>query len=392
MGRIVNPEEAVLVPLVPVHGELSAEEMLRMIINQDGFIIRRSLGKLSELDSGMIAQSSGAFAQAISRVTGHMTRFTGGQNLYRVELPGGLTANNLIPAVGGGYRGMVRSAESAKVAAHVRLMPAIAGGGAAFAAGPLIATIALAVAGDMLTQDQTNKKLKAIENIVASLQQIKHAEERSIVVTAKREAEKVAGYLLDKAHLPVISNAPHAFGELAQLANLRIETLEHWQNVVQDYSSKDKTVNAAKLLEALVSKSDNPLQEFERQVVQTYEVLAIRARTVVLEKIAAEINNPNQSLPHVKKLLENEFSEIANMQSGLVGLLADLNTLQINDGSLRVNPFGKQTAGARVTFGRLAKALYTQPDVLPMFTRSGQLVLDMAETPSGLSILKPHAT
>ena len=73
MGRIVNPEEAVLVPLVPVHGELSAEEMLRMIINQDGFIIRRSLGKLSELDSGMIAQSSGAFAQAISRVTGHMT-------------------------------------------------------------------------------------------------------------------------------------------------------------------------------------------------------------------------------------------------------------------------------------------------------------------------------
>ena len=393
----MNSEEVVVVPLVPVRGELSTDEMLRMIINQDGFMLRRSSARnQSGSDSGLVAQSSGAFAQAMSRVAGHMShmpQFFAGKNLYRIELPSGMVASNLVPAVGGGFRGMVRGgANSGKIAGHVRLVPATAGAGAALAAGPLIATVALAVAGDMLTQYQTNKKLSAIENIVASLQEIKHAEERSVVVTAGQEAEKVAAYLLDKANLPAFSNAPHAFGELAQLTNRRIESLERWQDVVSDYMSNDKAVGAGELLEALVGGNETSLQEFERQVVQTYEVLALRARVVILEKIASEIHNPNQSLPYVQTLLENELGKIASRQTELVKVVTDLNTLQIKDGFLRVGSFGTQTAGASASFGRLAKALHAQPDALPLLTHSGQLVLDMAETPDGLSILKPDTT
>jgi hypothetical protein len=388
-GGIVESEEAVVVPLVPLDVEPSTETMLRMILNREALVISRVAAPANSAPSGMVAQTTGAFAKAISQAVGRAGRVASTEGLYRVVLPTGAIARDLVPAVGGGFRGIVRAAGSTKFAGSARLIPAAGvGAGAALAAGPLIATVGLAVAGEMLAQHQMNKKLDAIKGAVIGLSVRMDEQERSVLTTASQQARKVAGYLLDQAQIPSISSAAHAFGDLDTLTNTYIDRLDRWLGIAEKYEDSDR-VYAPDLMRALVGKRENQAQEFEKMVAQTYEALALRARVVVLEKIAAEFSNGDRSLPHVEHVLREELSVLANRQSDLVGLLDNLNVLQIDASKVPVAFAGKGTLGARTSFGRLARALHAAPDSLPLLTASDQTVLELAPTADGLSVITP---
>ncbi|WP_426225064.1 hypothetical protein [Pseudarthrobacter sp. DSP2-3-2b1] len=382
-------EDTVVVPLFPLETEPSTEMMLRMLLNREALLISRVAKPSHSTPTGMVAQTSGAFAKAISQAFKQAGPTASTEGLYRVILPTGSVARDLVPAVGGGFRGIARAAGSTKIAGHVRLVPAAAGTGAAVAAGPLIATVGLAVAGEMLAQHQMNKKLDAIKNAVTGIQVRMDAQERSVLTTAEQQARKVAGYLLDRAHIPSISSAAHAFGELDTLTNTYINRLDRWLEIADKYQGSDR-VYAPDLMKALVDKRDNQAQEFEQMVTQTYQALALRARVVVLEKIAAEFSNGDRSLPHVENVLREELSVLADRQSQLVGLLDDLNVLQIDSSKVPIAFAGKGTIGARTTFGRLARALHTTPDSLPLLTASDQTVLELDPTAKGLAVIAPN--
>ncbi len=381
-------EEAVVVPLVPVSSDLSTEAMLRMLMNRDALLITPAPAATTNVPSGLVAQSTGAFAKAISQAAGQLGRSAPPDGLYRVIMPTGSVTRDLIPAVGGGFRGIVRAAGSTKIGGQVRLVPAVAGVGATVAAGPLIATVGLAVAGEMLAQHQTHKKLDGIKNALLGIQAQSDDRERSVLFTATQQTRKVAGYLLDQAHIPSISSAAHAFGDLDTLTNTYIDRLDRWLNVAEKYAGADR-VYAPELLTALVNKRDNPTQNFEQMVARTYEALALRARVVVLEKIAAEFSNPDRSLPHVESVLRGELAKISERQAQLVGLVDDLSVLQIDSSRVPVRFAGKGTLGARTSFSRLARALHAAPDGLPLLTDSDQSVLDLAPVSEGLSVVTP---
>jgi hypothetical protein len=368
--------------------EPSTEAMLRMLLNREALLIYRTPVPAKSAPSGLVAQSTGAFAKAISQAAGQLGRSASNEGLYRLVLPTGSVARDLVPAVGGGFRGIVRAAGSTQIAGHARLVPAVAGVGATVAAGPLIATVGLAVVGEMLAQHQTHKKLDAIKDALVVIQARTDDQERSVLSTAAQQSRKVAGYLLDQAHIPSISSAAHAFGDLDTLTNTYIDRLDRWLDVAEKYAGADR-VYAPELLTALMSKRDNPTRDFERMVAQTYEALALRARVVVLEKIAAEFSNPDRSLPHVESVLRDELSGIAERQSQLVGLLDDLNVMQIDSSKVPVAFAGKGTLSARTSFSRLARALHTAPDGLPVLTDSDQTVLELAPAAGGLSVVTP---
>ncbi|MBT2519056.1 hypothetical protein J7E29_16565 [Streptomyces sp. ISL-90] len=384
-------DDAVVVPLVPFEAEPSTETMLRMLLNREALVITRVEPSTRSVPSGMVAQTSGAFAKVVSQAVGQVGRVASNEGLYRVVLPTGAVARDLVPAVGGGVRGIVRAAGSTKIAGHARLIPAAAGAGATLAAGPLIATVGLAVAGEMLAQHQMNKKLDAIKHAVIDLKVRMDDQERSVLTTASQQARKVVGYLLDRAHIPSISSAAHAFGELDTLTNTYIDRLDRWTGVAEKYRGLDR-VYAPDLMRALVGKRENQAQEFEQMVTQTYESLALRARVVVLEKIAAEFSNGDRSLPHVENVLRDELSVLADRQRQLVGLLDDLNVLQIDASKVPIPFAGKGTLGARTSFGRLARALHTTPDSLPLLTESDQTVLELGPSPDGLAVMAPSAS
>ncbi|MGO1696217.1 MAG: hypothetical protein ACTHZK_10975, partial [Arthrobacter sp.] len=294
-----------------------------MLLNREALAISQVARPARSTPTGMVAQTSGAFAKALGQVVGQSGRAASSEGLYRVILPTGSVARDLVPAVGGGFRGIARTAGSAKIASHARLIPAAAGTGAAVAAGPLIATVGLAVAGEMLAQHQMHKKLDSIKNAVSGIQVRMDEQERSVLITAEQQARKVAGYLLDQARIPSISSAAHAFGDLDTLTNTYINRLDRWLEIAATHQDSER-VYAPTLMKALVDKRDNQQQEFEQMVAQTYQALALRARVVVLEKIAAEFSNGDRSLPHVENVLRDELSVLADHQSQLVGLLDDL--------------------------------------------------------------------
>jgi len=385
----VDSEEAVVVPLIPTTSEPSTEAMLRMLLNREALLIRRVPSPAGGISSALVAQSTGAFAKAMGQAVGQLARSSGSaDSLYRVILPTGSVARDLVPAVGGGFRGMVRAAGSTKIAGQARLVPAAAGVGATVAAGPLIATVGLAVAGEMLAQHQMNKKLDGIKNALVGIEDRANDHDRSVLVTAAQQTRKVAGYLLDQAHIPAISSAAHAFGDLDTLANSYVDRLDRWLDVAEKYAGADR-VYAPELFVALVGKRGNPMMEFERIVAQTYEGLALRARIVVLEKVAAEYSNPDRSLLHVEKVLRDELGEIAQRQAQLVGLLDDLSVMRIDSSKAPVAFAGKGTLDARTSFSRLARALHTLPDAIPVLTDSDQTVLELAPGDGGLSVAIP---
>src|SRR4051794_41864089 len=121
--------------------------MLRMLLDREALVIHRVSAPIVSTPSGMVAQTSGAFAKAIGQAVNQIGRAPSTEGLYRLILPTGSVARDLVPAVGGGFRGMVRAAGSAKVAGHARLIPATAGAGAAGAAGALVGTRAPPVGG-----------------------------------------------------------------------------------------------------------------------------------------------------------------------------------------------------------------------------------------------------
>jgi hypothetical protein len=389
-GLVELEEDAVVVPLVPLDAEPSTEAMLRMLLNREALVISRVAKPAESISTGTVAQTSGAFAKAISQAIGQAGRAAQTEGLYRVILPTGSVARDLVPAVGGGFSGLARAAGSTKIVGHARLVPAAAGAGATVAAGPLIATVGLAVAGEMLAQHQMHKKLDAIKNAVTGIQVRMDEQERSVLITAEQQARKVAGYLLDQAHIPSISSAAHAFGELDNLTNTYINRLDRWLETAEKHQGSDR-VYGPDLMKELVDKRDNQAQEFEQMVVQTYQALALRARVVVLEKIAAEFSNGDRSLPHVEKVLRSELSVLADRQSQLVGLLDDLNVLQMDSSKVPIAFAGKGTIGARTSFGRLARALHATPDSLPLLTESDQTVLELAPTAEGLDVVAPAA-
>lgn len=383
-------EEAVVIPLVPLASEPSVDGMLRMIIDREALVIQKVVATGHVASSGLVAPSAGAFARAFGEATKHFSTTASNETLYRAVMPTGAVARDLVPAVGGGFRGLVRASGSTKVVGQARLIPASTRAMATAVAGPLIATIGFAMVSEMVAQHQINEKLDAIQRAVTSIQQRFHAQDRSILTTATQQTRKVAGYLLDQASIPSISSASHAFGELDSLVNRYTEKLDEWSGVVRRHAAHDR-VYAPELLTALVGKGDDPTARFERDVLEMYEALALRSRVVVLEKIAAELSNPDRSLAHVEGVVRSELAAFSERQAQLVGLLDDLSVMPIDSSRVPVTFAGKGTLQARTTFSRLARALHTTPDSLPVLNESEQAVLEVNPQSGGLQIVAPSA-
>ena len=283
---------------------------------------------------------------------------------------------------------MVRAAGSTRISGHATLLP-VAGIGATVAVGPLIATVALATVSEMLAQHQQNKKLESIQKAVQSIQTRMSDEDRAVLVTAEQQVQKVTGYLLDRASIPKISSAPAAFGDLNTLANRWGERLVRWTETVQQYSHKD-CVYGPELMLALTGEKEHAEQALENMVAQTYEALALRARVVVLEKVAAESENQNRSLPHVEAALRAELSDIAAQQTQLTELIDDLSAMPLNSFKMPVHVTGRGMINTRTSFARLSKALHSTPSALPILDQFDRMILDAAPTSDGLSIITPE--
>lgn len=306
---------AVVVPLVQSPARLNTENMLRMLLNREAILSQRPRrGYTNQTATDMVAPAASAFSRAMSEVTRQFVRSnTGASDLFRVIMPAGTTIKDLSQAVGGGFRGLVRNSKGT-ITGHARFIPAGTAAAGSIAVGPLIATVSLAMASEMLAQHQMTKKLDSIRNAVTGISERMDAEERSVLTSAEQQTRHLVSYLLDRAEMPSISSASYVFGQLDVLTNQYAEKLDIWSEVIEKYRDSEHVYGPV-LMGQLIGENENQIQEFERLASQAYEAFALRSRVYVLEGAVAEFSNPDKTLREVEKSIQGELRRMASKQS-----------------------------------------------------------------------------
>lgn len=150
-----EPSGAVVLPLSPS----TPRDPWRAVNEGSGLLVSWSDMPSSAAASwGPPLKASSALAQQLTHVleaSGGASALKGSAALFRLELPTGATMQNLVPAVGGGYRGLVRGVGNPGLRGDVRLLP-VAG-----VAAPAIAMMGLSVGAEMLARSSRNRSSTA---------------------------------------------------------------------------------------------------------------------------------------------------------------------------------------------------------------------------------------
>lgn len=181
-----------------------------------------------------------------------------GAALFTLELPTGTTLQNLVPAVGGGFRGMVRSGSSAAIAGHGRLVPVAgtaAGVGAGIALGPLVALMALSVGADMLGRYQQDKKLELIHKGVTALANAADETTNAQLKSAAQALELGEAAILDRVAIPASIGLGHARDNLRVINNRGLAWLDDWEKGIARFKRSWLTVNLTDMSRALEGPS-----------------------------------------------------------------------------------------------------------------------------------------
>jgi len=204
MSESAEPRGAV----VPLDGStdagLLAVDPWRLLAEGTGLLVTwqdppRRVGDSWGPSLGATSALSSQLAAIVSRVGGGSAGGAGSA-LFRLELPTGSTLQHLVPAVGGGFRGLVRTGEGATaIAGHARLV-AVGGGavGTGVALGPLVALLALPVGAEMLARHQQNKKLDAIRRGVRDLGRAADEKMAAQLQSAEQALEFGSAAMLDR--------------------------------------------------------------------------------------------------------------------------------------------------------------------------------------------------
>ena len=328
-------ERAGPVPLNAAEVDESPDNLLRAFASGQGLRLRQLL---EPHQPRVRPDPLGATSPVVNALKGAAEQFgqrTAG-NLFRVELPAGQTIENLVPAVGGGFRGITRAADGTQIAGHARLLPATAGTAGALAAGPAIGLLALSAASQMLAQKQMNAKLDAIHNDVKELRDLQREKEAAVLPITEKMIKDVSHYLLDRVTLPKALAADSTFGRFLEFHEIRRSRLAKWEEVADRFDRRadaDGDVDGAELM-AKLSKSDSSGMGFGREVEETYQAFALMARLSVIRRIEVAVSHPDADLRNVDSLVAADLDQIADDQARLTEVVGRLSGLPLTWGYL----------------------------------------------------------
>lgn len=307
-------------------------------------------------------------------------------DLVRVELPAGSTMADLVPAVGGGFRAMVRGAGSSTFTGQARLVPvsgaAIAGGGAGAAAvglAPVLAVMALSVGAEMLARHQQDKKLATITGIVARIDQRNADRDVAELRSAEQAITLGSAALLDQVAIPSSIGLGSACDRVRVVMHQGRESLARWEEAADRLPERDGTISYSKLLHEL-GIEDDP-RRLARVVANLYLATVLDSRAKVLLAAEAALANPTRPLDNLHRQLSADLAANAETHDRLREVLWALAEPRLRSGRTAPTP---QARAAITAFDRtltgLSLALSRAPDAPPLMTSTGRQVLELART------------
>lgn len=387
--------------VVPISGAIgnvgqSAGDPWEMLAAGTGMLVRwRPLAPADTRPAwGPVLKQGSAFAQQLVNVAdraGARDAVTAGATLFRVELPTGQTLQQLVPAVGGGFRGMTRAVDSTKLAGQARLIPVSgAAAGAGLALGPLVGLMALSVGAEMLARHEQDKKIQSINEAVHGIQ--RHLQQKIVaeLTTAEQALEAATAAILDQIAVPQGIGLSSAVTGLRNVKNQSLNWLEQWEERLSALSKDSSGVAYSDLRRILDVGLGGP-NAFPAQVMVLYRALALESRAQVITAAEAALANPGQTLPNLEASVQQRLDENIAAQDRLRELLLTLMEHPVTARlPARRSTWHKATAMDH-TLGRLTHAVVKVADTPPVLTVENRQVLEAVSHEDGsMSILQPR--
>jgi hypothetical protein len=346
---------------------------------------------------GPALKSGSSLAQQLMAVTERAgaTLSSSGATLFRLELPTGQTLQNLVPAIGGGFRGLTRTAEGgSKIAGQARLFPV--GGtaaGARLALGPLLGLMALSVGCEMLARYEQDRKLEAIKRSVKGIERHLQQELTAKLTTAEEALEAATSAMLDQITVPRSVGLDSAITGLHDVKHQALGWLEHWERGVEGLP-QSKTGVPWDQVKSVVDVGIGGYETFPSQVLLLYRALTVDSRAHVIGAAEAALANPGQPLDNFEAETRQRLDENSNDQMRLREMLLTLSEspLKVAMPVFRMLPStAEKAASLDRTIAQLAHAIVQTSDAPPILTPSGRQILEaVRRTDGSLELLQPR--
>lgn len=380
----------VVIPLDPAAVDESSEALdpWRLLATGNGILVSWAEGGRAE--SGMLGPSLAGTSQLATQLSGVLAQ-TGAsraaaaasKGLFTVEVPTGSTISDLVPAVGGGYRGLVRAPGAKGFSGDVRLLPATGAKTAgAVALGPLFAVMALTMGAEMLAQHQLEAKVDRIYKGVQGLSQ--HVREQRVaqLVSAESALDASQAALLDRIQIPSSIGLGSARDNVRVLRAQALGWLETWETAAEKMEIGEYGVHH-RYFEKYVFGGSEDYTEFAHRVAVLYRALVLDTRAQVLTSAEAALHNPHETLVNLQRQLTKSVAANAEAQQRLRDVLWRLSVPAVDFNYISGRKTEKRAAALDRMLGELAATVAYAPNAPTLLASNGRQSLQIVRGGDG---------
>lgn len=302
--------------------------------------------------------------------------------LFRVELAAGQTLQSLVPAVGGGFRGMTRSATN--ITSHARLVPVTgAAVGTGIALGPLVGLMALSVGAEMLARHQQDVQLAAIRRSVEAVERHHLDQMGAHLDGAAGAIESASAALLDQIQIPQGVGFGPAVNNLRTVKHQALGWLEAWERQFRGLAAEPGTIDIERVETAMGNVDLGGSDGFFGRVELLYRAVVLDSRARVLTRTEAGLTDPTKDLPHFHDDVRGGLAENGKILERLRAVLFDASQIRITSGYWSTSGTERTVIRLDRAFARLAQAMTERPDPPALLSTEGRLVIEVNRSAAG---------
>ncbi len=347
----------------------------------------------STTTSGEVLAPGSAFARQLVTIAdraGARGLLESGSTLFRLELPTGQTMRNLVPAVGGGFRGLTRAADGSKIAGHARLIPVSgAAAGAGLALGPVVGLMALSIGAEMIAHRQQDQMLKAIRRAVEGLERHEQQRFTAQLMTAEQALQAADAAVLDQVTIPQGVGLASAVTGLRDVKNQALGWLSQWEVRVARLSRDGGSTD----LDAVKTALDVGIgghESFPSHVWVLYRALVLDSWSHFLTAAESALLNPGQTMENLQGVLQRRLVENSGVFERLRQLLLTLNESPLEASFWTWPGSGAEANALDGTLGRLVHVIVDTPTMPSLLTATNRQVVEVIRTTDGaVRVLRP---
>jgi hypothetical protein len=383
----------VVIPIDSAQHPAGQDDPWRLLAEGDGLLVTWSQAPERSLETwGSVLRGTSALSAELSTILSRAGAVAAqsGNTLFRVELPTGATMRDLVPAVGGGFRGLVRRQGAPGISGQPRLIPFAGSGATAVALGPLLAFMAVTVGAEMLARHQQDQKMERIRQGLAALRRIDDETMDAQLDSVEQALAPGSAALVDRVSVPPSVGLGSAVDNLRVLKNRGLSWLSHWEARANKDIPNTGGVDVDTMKSLLAGEdSREDFQRFPQQVARLYRALVLDSRALVVTGAEAALHNPDETLGHLQDSLSVGLRRNAEAQQRLQDLLWRLAEPPI---TYRLPWQGSDAIALDRDLAVMAANVSRLPDAPALLTRGDRQVLEVLRRPDGTTHVLPPAT